>query len=281
MVRIVALGLALLAATGAWAQSLQIERGRYLIDAVMACDGCHTPRGPTGFNMERRFSGGSQVWDEPAYTVRGSNITPDQETGIGSWSAEDVKRLMVDGKRPNGVQVSHQMPYPFYKILTPGDLDAVVTYMQTIRPVRNAVPPPVYKTSWITELVPGAERSIGDTVPTDPVQRGFYLATIAHCMECHSRTPDGRQDYKNWQGKGGYVFKGPFGQVTTSNITSHREKGIGAWTDGEIRRALVEGVGRDGRAFKLPMARQVYFSKMTDQDLNALIAWVRAIPPGD
>jgi mono/diheme cytochrome c family protein len=281
MIRIAAVALVLIAATSAWAQSPQVERGRYLVDAVMACDGCHTPRGPTGFNMERRFSGGSQVWDEPAYTVRGSNITPDPETGIGGWSADDVKRLMVDGKRPNGVLVSHQMPYPFYKILTPGDLDAVVAYVQTIKPVRNAVPPPVYKTAWTTELVPRAEKSVGDAVPTDPVQRGFYFATIAHCMECHSRTPDGRQDYKNWQGKGGYVFKGPFGQVTTSNITSHREKGIGAWTDGEIRRALVEGVGRDGRAFKTPMARQIYFSKMTDQDLNALIAWVRTIPPGE
>ncbi len=40
--------------------------------------------------MSKRFSGGSQVWDEAAYTVRGSNITPDRDTGIGTWSADDL-----------------------------------------------------------------------------------------------------------------------------------------------------------------------------------------------
>jgi hypothetical protein len=68
-------------ATSAAAQP-SLERGDYLVNAVMACDGCHTPRGPTGFVMEKRFSGGSQTWDDPAYTVKGSNITPDPDTGI-------------------------------------------------------------------------------------------------------------------------------------------------------------------------------------------------------
>ena len=63
------------------------------------------------------------------------------------------------------------------------------------------------------------------------------------------------------------------------NITSHPTKGIGAWTDADIKRALTQGVERDGRAFKPPMARQNYFSKMTDDDVNAIVAWVRTIPP--
>lgn len=80
-------------------------------------------------------------------------------------------------------------------------------------------------------------------VPVDPVKRGFYLATLAHCMACHSRKPDGTQDFKTWLGKGGYEMKGPFGSVIVSNITSH-EKGVGAWTDAELKRALTEGIGR-------------------------------------
>jgi hypothetical protein len=67
-----------------------VERAGYLVNAVMACDGCHTPRGPQAFDMSKQFSGGSQVWDEAAYTVRGSNITPDRDTGIGTWSADDL-----------------------------------------------------------------------------------------------------------------------------------------------------------------------------------------------
>jgi hypothetical protein len=68
-----------------------VDRGEYLVNAVMACDGCHTPRGPDGnFVMEKRFSGGSQTWDEPAFLVKGSNITPDPTTGIGTWNADEL-----------------------------------------------------------------------------------------------------------------------------------------------------------------------------------------------
>jgi mono/diheme cytochrome c family protein len=260
-------------------QAALLARGEYLVNAVMGCDGCHTPRPGGVFNMTRRFSGGYQVWDEPAYTVRGSNITQDLETGIGSWSVADIKKLLTDGVRPSGVPVAHQMPYPFYKILTTGDLDAVATYIKSLPAVRNQVPPPVYRAVSHTVLIPDAEKSIGDTVPTDPVKRGFYLATIAHCMECHSRKPDGTQDYKTWQGKGGYIFKGPFGQVPVRNISSHKEKGIGAWTDAEIKQALTKGIDRNGRSFHLPMARHVYYSKMTAADIDAIVAWVRTIPP--
>ncbi|MET4118380.1 mono/diheme cytochrome c family protein [Bradyrhizobium sp. JR1.5] len=266
------------AAMGATAET-PIERGSYLVNAVMACDGCHTPRGPSGLNMERRFSGGSIVWDGPAYTVHGSNITPDRDTGIGAWSDADIKRLLTSSVRPNGVTVAPQMPYSFYRILTAGDLDAIVAYLKTIKPVNNEMPPPVYKAATYAVPLPGAETSIVEMVPQDPVKRGFYLATLPHCMECHSRKPDGTQDFKNWWGKGGHEMKGPFGSVIVANISSHKEKGVGAWTDAELKRALTEGISRDGRALKLPMARQRYFSKMTEQDLDFIVAWVRAIPP--
>lgn len=260
---------------------MPLDRGAYLVNAVMACDGCHTPRGPGGFDMSKRFSGGSQLFEEPAFTVKGSNITQDRDTGIGSWSVDDIKRLMTDGVRPNGVPVAPQMPYAFYKTMTPGDLDAVAAYIKTMAPVRNEVQPPNYKAALHAELIPGAEKPIGNDVPTDPVKRGFYLATLAHCMECHSRRPEGGQDYVNWWGRGGHEMKGPFGSVKVSNITAHKEKGIGNLTDDQIKTALTKGIGHDGRAFKAPMARQVYFSKLTEQDLNAIVAWVRTIPAAE
>jgi hypothetical protein len=156
----------------------------------MACDGCHTPRPGGHFDMSRRFSGGSQTWDEHAFTVKGSNITRDRETGIGSWSAADSKRLMVEGRRPNGVTVAPQMPFAFYKILTPSDLDAVTAYVLSMQPVRNEVQPPTYKAEMTYFDIPGGEKPYTDADLKDPNKRGFYLATIAHCMECHSRTPD-------------------------------------------------------------------------------------------
>lgn len=280
MVRfVIACVAAFIAAVGGAIAQTPLERGSYLVNAVMACDGCHTPRDKSGFVMEKRFSGGSQVWDTAAYTVKGSNITPDRETGIGTWSENDIKRSLTEGVRPTGVPLAPQMPFAFYKILTPRDLDAVVAYLRSLAPVRNEVQPPVYKAAMHTELVPSAVKSFAEGDLRDPIKRGFYLATIAHCMECHGRRPDGVQDYKNGWGKGGYVFKGPWGSAVVPNITSHPKSGIGAWTDEEIKRVLTHGVSRDGRAFKQPMARQDYFSRMTEADLDALVAWIRTIPP--
>jgi mono/diheme cytochrome c family protein len=280
MIRLVIIfAAALVAAAGGAFAETPVERGSYLVNAFMACDGCHTPRPGGEFNMAKRFSGGLQVWNEKAYTVRGSNITPDRATGIGSWSEADLKRALTEGVRPSGVHLAPQMPFAFYKILTPRDLDAVVAYIRSAEPVSNQVPPPVYKAEAHAVLIPGAEKPLPEEALRDAVKRGFYLATISHCMECHSRRPDGTQDYANWYGKGGFEFTGPFGPVAARNITSHPTKGIGGWTDAEIKRALTQGLGRDGRTFKPPMARQIYFSKMTDDDLAAIVAWVRTIPP--
>jgi hypothetical protein len=109
-------------AISAAAQSY-LERGDYLVNAVMACDGCHTPRGPTGFVMEKRFSGGSQTWEDPAYTVKGSNITPDPDTGIGRWSESDIKISLTEGLRPYGMPVATQN-----KITQSGALSFVVGF---------------------------------------------------------------------------------------------------------------------------------------------------------
>lgn len=258
----------------------QLERGAYLVNAIMACDGCHTPRGPGGIlNMEKRFSGGPQTWDTDEYTVKGANISSDSETGIGGWSVEDIKRSLTDGVRPTGVPLSPQMPYAFYKVLTPRDLDAVAIYVKSAQPVRNQVQTPTYKKGMHVELVPGGEKPMSDEDLRDPLKRGFYIATIAHCMECHGKRPDGVEDFKTSWGKGGHVMKDVWGEARVSNITSHKTAGIGAWSDAEIKRVLVEGVARDGRKLKPPMARQIYFKNMTEDDLNALIAWVRTIPP--
>jgi mono/diheme cytochrome c family protein len=268
------------AAGGAYAETA-LERGSYLVNSVMACDGCHTPRQAGSFVMDRRFSGGSQTWDTPAYTVKGANITPDRDTGIGAWSHADLERALTEGVRPNGVPLAPQMPFVFYKVLTPRDLDAVATYVLSAAAVANAVPAPSYKAEMKYTLVPGAEKPMADGDLGDPVKRGFYLSTIAHCMECHSRRPDGVQDFIGWFGRGGFEFRDTWGAAVARNITSHPTAGIGAWSDAEIKRVLVEGIGRDGRTLKPPMARHIYFKHMTEDDVGAIIAWLRTLPPLD
>ena len=280
MLRLVIMSAAALVAAVAGANAeTPLERGSYLVNAVMACDGCHTPRTPAGFVHGEAVLRRIADLGRGAYTVKGSNITPDRDTGIGSWSEADLKRLLRDGVRPSGVHVAPQMPFGFYKILTPGDLDAVVAYVRSVAPVRNEVQPPVYKAAMHYDAIPGAAEPFSDETLADPVKRGFYLATIAHCMECHARHPDGTPGYRDSFGKGGHVMTGPFGQAVVVNITSHPTKGIGAWSDAQIKRTLTEGIGHDGRALKQPMARQIYFKKMKDADIDAIVAWLRTLPP--
>ncbi len=71
-----------------------------------------------GPRSSRALAGGSQVFDEPAFKVTGSNITPDKDTGIGNWSDAELKRFLVSGHRPNGTKVAPIMPTAFYTVLT-------------------------------------------------------------------------------------------------------------------------------------------------------------------
>lgn len=277
MVRWLAIGMLAMSVTPAMAQS-PIERGAYLVNAVMTCHNCHTPMTPTGPDFSRALSGGPQVFDEPSFTVRGANITPDLETGIGKWTDADLKRALRKGIAQNGVMLAPIMPTGFYEILTDRDVDAIVAYLRSVKPVKNEVAGPIYKTAMQRVVFPGAEKPMAESDMADPVKRGFYLATAAHCMECHTPAVSGRHDYAKSLAKGGTEFKGPWGVSVARNISSHKEKGIGAWTDDEIKRAITQGLHKDGTKLKPPMGF-AYYAQLTPQDLSALVAWLRTLPP--
>jgi mono/diheme cytochrome c family protein len=280
MNRGVVLGFVTLVAapTAAMAQA-SLERGRYLVDTVMTCHNCHTPMGPNGPQFDKALSGGPRL-DEPAFDVIASNITPDRNTGIGDWSDAEIKAALQEGTRPAGHHLAPIMPSGFYKILTPRDLDGIVAYLRSVRPVENKVRGPVYKLPTARQVFPGAERPMSESDLNDKVKRGFYLVTIAHCMECHtpfSRSDSG-VDFKKSLGKGGREFPGPWGVSTSRNITSSKASGIGDWSDAEIKRAITQGVRKDGTKLKPPMGYPFY-AKMTDGDVDAMVAYLRTVPP--
>jgi len=252
------------------------QRGDYLVNSIMACGNCHTPQGPGGPVMDKHLSGGIR-FDEPPFDVTASNITPDKTTGIGAWSDAELKRGLVEGVRPSGVSLAPIMPNAFYKILTPGDLNAVVAYLKTVKPIENKTPEPVYKIALPPMVFPGGEKPFTEADLAKTVKRGFYLATIGHCMECHTPVAQGHHDFAA-MGKGGREFPGPWGVSKSPNITPHQTAGIGAWTDAEIKRAITQGVSRDGRKLKPPMAYGFY-ARMTDGDLDAVVAWLRTLKP--
>lgn len=247
------------------------ERGAYLVNTVMACGNCHTPMGPDGPIMDRAFSGGLS-FANMGFDVTASNITP-HDTGIGGWTDDDIKRALVEGRRPDGTALAPIMPYAYYKVLTETDLNAIVAYLRTITPIDNETPAP----NWQGETVPpfpGAEASIPqEEQDADPTRKGFYLVTIAHCMECHTNAPGGGAI-----GAGGLEIPGPWGIAVTANITADPDAGLGEWTDDEIVTAITRGVSRDGRPLMPPMGYP-HYAGMTKDDLAAMVAHLRTLPP--
>lgn len=264
--------------TAAHADEDLLTRGSYLVNTVMACGNCHTPQGPGGPDVSRTLAGGMPFFDA-AFDVYASNITQDAATGIGAWSDDDIKRALQDGVRPDGTKLAPIMPFVFYKVLSERDLDAVVAYLRTVEPVANEVPAPSYKIHIEAHPLPGAETAMEEDARVgDQVAEGFYLATIAHCMECHIARPNGMPDPVHGMGAGGMKFPGPWGESVAANISSHPEEGIGAWSDEEVTRAIREGVSRDGRPLMPPMAFWAY-ADMKDEDVAAIVAWLRTLPP--
>src|SRR6266702_4344314 len=104
-----------------------IVRGEYLARAG-DCIACHTA--PEG----RMFAGG-RAMPTPFGTLYSSNITPDPETGIGRWSADDFYRTMHNGRFPDGGLIYPAMPFASYTKVTRGDTDAIFAYLKSIPPV--------------------------------------------------------------------------------------------------------------------------------------------------
>jgi mono/diheme cytochrome c family protein len=276
MIRLAVFSLAALVVGGAAFADTPVERGSYLVNTIMTCGNCHSPKGPPDVVAGKDFSGGLR-FDEPPFDVTAPNITSDKETGIGTWSTADIKKLLLDNVRPTGVSLV-VMPTGFYRILLPSDLDAIVAYLQSVKPINNKVPGPIYKMPVEHQIFPGAEKPIDPADLNDRVKRGFYLATIGHCMECHTPMVKGVEDFKGALGAGGREFPGPWGVSISANITSSKTKGIGTWTDAEVKRAINQGIDKDGKKLKGPMGYQ-YYAHMTDADLDAVIAWLRTVPP--
>jgi len=254
-----------------------LERGKYLVEGVLTCGNCHTPKGPQGELPGMELAGGV-TFQEDAFTALSPNITPDPETGIGRWTAGQIKTAIRDGRRPSGQQLSPQMPYAYYKIFAPADLDAVVAYMRSLPPAPRQVEPPVYKAKKMTvDVPPGATKPLPEAAMKDAAKRGFYLVTIGHCMECHTPVVNGHRDFTDALGTGGERFEGPWGVSVSRNITSHKADGIGAWTDNEVKRAITKGVRKDGTKLRPPMGYD-WYARMTDADLSAIIAYLRTLP---
>ena len=272
--------LAAACAGPAWAQGAStaalLERGKVLMNGIVACGNCHQARDDKGRRVLDKGLSGGQVFDEPPFRAVAANITPDRATGIGNWTDAQLARAIREGIRPDGSLIGPPMPMELYRHISDADLAAIVAYLRAQPPIANAVPKSVYRIPLPSAYGPPLQ-SVAAPPAGDVVKTGEYLARIGHCMDCHTpRTEDGRP-LTEMLGAGGMQFPGPWGLSVARNLTPH-DSGLKGWSDAEIARAIRTGVSRDGSKLKPPMGYG-YYQTIGDADMAALVAYLRSLKP--
>jgi mono/diheme cytochrome c family protein len=273
----------------------RLARGEYLALHVVDCLLCHSEARFDRFGLPRipgtEGKGGfrfGKEFDIPG-VVYARNITPDPETGIGAWTDGEVLRAVREGVDRDGSTIFPMMPYSSYHEMGDEDARAIVAYIRTLRPVRNAVPAKRIDFP-VNLLVKGAPKPLdGPVVAPDPgkdrVAYGRYLTVIAGCLGCH--TPESRpgQLIPGREYAGGRTFKGPWGRNVTPNLTPHKDAYLGRATKeefiGRFRSfASLTGdaapVASKGRNTLMPW---LALSGMTDEDLGAIYDFLKTLPP--
>ena len=268
-------------AQGTPASAAEVARGRYIFGATGGC-GCHTvPKGPV--------NAGGRRYDGPFGTVFASNITPDRQTGIGTWTDEQIITAIRLGRRPNGERLLPVHPFTVFNGMAEEDLKAVVAFLRTTPPVNRPNQPKkitmplfesVFLPTWLAAFAP--KETPPPKAPTSGIPRGEYLVrAVGHCGECHSpRTMTMATDNSRFLAGNP---KGPEDQAMP-NITPDPDTGIGKWSVEEIADYLGSGNKPDGDVAGGLMAEVIDgtlagYKDLTQADRVAIAQYLKSIPP--
>ncbi len=234
-----------------------IEAGKKVY-AQLQCESCH---GTDGDGKDATASGFVDDWGNE---ISASNLREPWTFRSGSGARDTYLRVRtgIDGT-----------PMPSYiGSATDKDLWNLANYVASIgrKPIWEMDAAEVRR--HYADLA--AERK------THPVEYGKYLVQTRGCETCHSTYNDGGAINESLRFAGGMKWSlGPYGVVTTQNLTSDKETGLGAWTNDDIKRGITKGIRKDGtRSIPFPMPWTSY-ANLSDDDMNAIIAYLRTIPP--
>lgn len=281
-------------ATNVKSDSLQkvIENGKYLATNVAACIHCHSQRDFTKYSgpvVQGTEGGGGFAFTEKLGlpgTLYGKNITPDNETGIGTWTDDEILRAITQGISKNGDTLFPLMPYPVYNHMAKEDLLSIIAYIRTLKPIQNKVPARKLMMP-IAAVYPGPalQTSIeGNKKPpiSDLLSYGAYMTNFADCGGCHSPlTPQGPDISRMYAG--GYIFDLGTNKVVSPNITSDSATGIGAWNEERFLNKFLPYKEEKGYNYDpgnmntvMPMSE---FAGMKEVDLKAIYAYLKTVKP--
>jgi mono/diheme cytochrome c family protein len=262
-------------ASGAAAET-PLERGTYLVQGIAGCGNCHTTRDADGAPVPgMELAGAVDFFDLPDMHINTPDITPDPETGIGTWTDEQIIAAIREGRRPDGTMLGPFMPFDMYRGISDTDVKAIVAYLRQVPPVRHEVPRSTFKIP-IPESYGPPVVHVADVPRDDKIAYGAYLAgPVGHCMECHTPMTETGYDYANRLGAGGNQYPGPWGISTSANITP---TGLKSRSDDDLKKIITTGVRPDGSPVLPPMGF-AYYAHISDSDLDAIVAYLRSLPP--
>lgn len=268
----------------------RVERGKYLANYVAACMDCHSGRdwslfaGPV---KEGQFAVGGEAFDgrmglPGSFTAK--NLTP---AYLGNWSDAELYRAIVQGVSKDGMPLFPIMPWPNYARLDREDINCIIAYLRTLPGAPSAVPASRadFPMSMIMRVMSREATHAPRPDKGDKVAYGRYLVTMASCADCHTPMEKGKP-IPGREFAGGMRFPLPTGGIVSgTNITPDEETGIGLWTeemfvkrfrgyaDPEYQPKRIE---RNEFNTVMPWGM---FGRMEEEDLRAIYAYLRSVPP--
>ncbi len=277
-------------------------RGSYLVNTLLSCGDCHTPRGAMGApDMTKFLSGVKCLFDiiPPATNgmgcVNSRNLTP-HENGLKTRTDTQIKDMFTKGMRPDGKPMHSFMPYYEYANLTSDDADAVVAYLRTIPAVDNMVPPnePPFTDPPAAAAVAVALTDVPDVAAgaanEASAKRGRYIAAVA-CIGCHTKdaamgSPHPLDKTLYFAGAREFDAAGfglpvpPFpAKIYTQNLTQD-DTGIKGWVANDVIKVLKMGLDKMDKKVcpPMPAGPMGNFGGLTDADAQDIANFIVTLP---
>jgi mono/diheme cytochrome c family protein len=258
----------------------RLERGRYVVNSASACLFCHSEIDWNQFAVKPGTEGAGRTWaDEGIPWLTVPNITPDPETGAGTWTDDMLARAIRDGIGHDGRALFPVMPYHQFKYMSDEDLASVIVYLRSLPAVRKAQPPSEIPFP-VNRFINAVPEPVTDPVPqpnrADQVAYGDYLVRIGVCRDCHTPADAQGQAIPDMEFAGGFPLTSPLEPVASANITP-APSGIPYYTEELFLEVMRTGMVRSRKLHNFMPWRM--YGRLTDEDLKAMFAYLRTIPP--
>jgi mono/diheme cytochrome c family protein len=268
----------------------RLLRGEYLATSVSGCVECHSIRDFSKFSgpVDKSTLGqggelfGSMLGFPGEYYSK--NITP---YGIGNWTDGELYRAITSGVSKDGHALFPIMPYPRFATMDQEDIYSIIAYIRTLKPIEFS--PPASTSAFPMNFIINTLPQPVDHQPIPPkeelIKYGEYMTNAAVCMDCHTQQEKGVYKMELYMA-GGFNFPLPTGGIVRSaNLTPDKKTGLGNWTEEQFVQRfkaysdssyVPNSVNPGEFNSMMPWG---YYTKMKEDDLKAIFAYLQSIPP--